>query len=112
MTEGFQGRDVGSPGPDCAERRPRRSRTEGRRPAELRVPKRKLGASLTCTGSFSCPPEPERLQREPPNPRPAEPPPPACAMLEVRAASAPPPLEPRSRLRGPHPQGARVVTSL
>lgn len=70
-------------------------------PAGVRVPKRRLRTSLTCTGSFSCPPEPERPQREPPNPRPAEPPLPACAMLEVRAASDPPPPEPRSRLRGP-----------
>lgn len=110
--EGFQGREMGFLGPDCAVRRPRRGRTEGRRPAGLRVPRRRLGTSLTCTGSFSWPPEPERPQREPPNPRPAEPPPPACAMLEVTAASDPPPLEPRSRLRRPHPLGARVVMSL
>lgn len=108
MIEGFRGRGVGSP---AAQGRPRRGRTAQRRPAGLQVPRRSPGASLTCTGSFSWPPEPERPQREPPNPRPAEPPPPACAMLEVRSASAPPPPEPRSRLRGSRPRGWSLVAS-
>lgn len=77
-------------------------------PAGVWIPWRRRGTSLTCTGSFSCPPEPERPQREPPNPRPAEPPPPACAMLEVRVASAPPPLEFRSRLREPRLLGVET----
>jgi hypothetical protein len=100
-TEGFRGRGVGSPGPAAQRGGQGGAARRGAIPAGVRVPRKRLRTSLTCTGSFSCPPEPERPQREPPNPRPAEPPLPACAMLEVRAASAPPPPEPWSRLRGP-----------